>query len=268
MSVRTSPANIEPPPLLFGQRSPSPPSFTSPPLSPNHIQPPQSPLTSHPLQQHIVESMEDVDMTTSITLQPPTGQNHDREDAAMDGVEPSSGAVRQLSESESEDSSHGSDTASNVEMPSADAMETDEAVLQTTQSQVANTNTASDQPAASATDNEQTPSVTQIQLPYSEGVNTNTGTADSDSNTTVTAADPLPTAQPSDVSNGAAPVSGDQPPPPPPNVDGARTDESSSDEEDEVTPRWHPIQEDTSTPDERELKEIEETTEYSATDRK
>lgn len=55
------------------------------------------------------------------------------------------------------------------------------------------------------------------------------------------------------------------PPPPPPPVEPARSDSESSDDEDGMQP-WHPIQEDTSSPDEIELKEIEASSEHSALD--
>jgi hypothetical protein len=71
MSVTTS-AATEAPSRLFGQRSPTPPPFTSPPQSPAHIHHAQTP-----------EPPRDIDMTTSSTLLPLDGQNHDREDALM-----------------------------------------------------------------------------------------------------------------------------------------------------------------------------------------
>lgn len=55
------------------------------------------------------------------------------------------------------------------------------------------------------------------------------------------------------------------PPPPPPPAEPTQSDSESSDDEDDVQP-WHPIQEDTSSPDEMELKEIEASTEHSALD--
>ncbi|KAF2866459.1 hypothetical protein BDV95DRAFT_529194 [Massariosphaeria phaeospora] len=58
-----------------------------------------------------------------------------------------------------------------------------------------------------------------------------------------------------------------QPPPPPPPAEAVRTESDSSDDEDGAQP-WHPIQEDTSSPDEAELKEIEASTEISAVDHK
>tara|TARA_R110002003_G_scaffold159_4_gene13753 strand:- start:5349 stop:9092 length:3744 start_codon:yes stop_codon:yes gene_type:complete len=56
-----------------------------------------------------------------------------------------------------------------------------------------------------------------------------------------------------------------QPPPPPPPVEPIRSDSESSDDDDGLQP-WHPIQEDTTSPDEDELKEIEASTEHSALD--
>ena len=56
-----------------------------------------------------------------------------------------------------------------------------------------------------------------------------------------------------------------QPPPPPPPVEPIRSDVDSSDDDDGVQP-WQPIQEDTSSPDEAELKEIDEANEHSALD--
>lgn len=58
---------------------------------------------------------------------------------------------------------------------------------------------------------------------------------------------------------------GFQPPPPPPPIEPIRSESDSSDDDDGVQP-WHPIQEDASSPDEAELKEIEESPEHSALD--
>jgi len=55
------------------------------------------------------------------------------------------------------------------------------------------------------------------------------------------------------------------PPPPPPPIDPIRSESESSDDDDGLQP-WHPIQEDTSSPDEDELKELEDLTEHSALD--
>jgi hypothetical protein len=58
---------------------------------------------------------------------------------------------------------------------------------------------------------------------------------------------------------------GEQPPPPPPEP---VADVSDSSDDDDAAQDWHPIIEDTSAPDENELKEIEEATEVSAITRK
>jgi hypothetical protein len=55
------------------------------------------------------------------------------------------------------------------------------------------------------------------------------------------------------------------PPPPPPPVELVRSDSDSSDDDDGLQP-WHAVHEDTSTPDELELKEIEASEEHSALD--
>lgn len=55
-----------------------------------------------------------------------------------------------------------------------------------------------------------------------------------------------------------------QPPPPPPPVQNVQVDTDSSD--DDGAQPWHPMPEDTSVPDEEELKEIEAGTEHSALD--
>lgn len=56
------------------------------------------------------------------------------------------------------------------------------------------------------------------------------------------------------------------PPPPPPPIEPVHSDDESSDDDDDGLPSWHPISEDTSSPDEDELKEIDESTEHSALD--
>lgn len=56
------------------------------------------------------------------------------------------------------------------------------------------------------------------------------------------------------------------PPPPPPPVETARSESDSSDDDDDGAQPWHPIQEDLSSPDEIELKEIEASSEHSALD--
>ncbi|KAE8842288.1 hypothetical protein PTNB85_01055 [Pyrenophora teres f. teres] len=56
-----------------------------------------------------------------------------------------------------------------------------------------------------------------------------------------------------------------QPPPPPPPAEPIRSESDSSDDDDGLPP-WHPLQEDNSSPDEDELKEIEDRGEVSALD--
>lgn len=118
MSVTTSSASvIEPPPLLFGQRSPSPPSFSSPPQSPNHIQHSQAPIASPP-----PLPTQDVDMNASVTIPPPDGQNHDREDAVMEDPGGQTNGHLELGTSHGE--LPGADVAVEVAAVDEDAMDT------------------------------------------------------------------------------------------------------------------------------------------------
>lgn len=68
------------PPMLFGQQSPSSPSFSSPqsPTESQYRPAPAMASSSPPSPQ----AAEDIDMSMSTTL-PPSGQRHDREDAIM-----------------------------------------------------------------------------------------------------------------------------------------------------------------------------------------
>lgn len=75
---------------------------------------------------------------------------------------------------------------------------------------------------------------------------------------------PAPIVPPVDAAVPVDPTA-QPPPPPPPPIEPAHSDSDSSDDDDGL-PAWHPIQEDTSSPDEDELKEMEESTEHSALD--
>lgn len=86
-------------------------------------------------------------------------------------------------------------------------------------------------------------------------------------NTTSDPPQPPPVGEPpAEAPAPAVPASpaAEQPPAP---TEPPRSDSGSSDDDDSGHP-WNPIQEDTSAPDERELKEIEEAGETSALDRK
>jgi hypothetical protein len=259
MSVQTSSATVDPPPLLFGQRSPSPPSFTSPPHSPNHIHAPQSPLS---VPQPQMENEEDVDMSTSVTLPHPNGQNHDRDgDTQMDGVEETT-ASQEGSDSSDED---GSDISSEDSVASAQSQPMEvvnvpagaatPAQPAESNSTVPNSTTppvASSPPAVNGTSvptmNPSAPVVNSNEVPADATADEFYRPPNTDGTTQPPAAVPVPVVEPVAESN-------------------RMHEDSSSDDEEDGGPRWHPIQEDTSTPDDRELKEIEGLPEFSGLDR-
>lgn len=235
MSAATSFPNVEPPPLLFGQRSPSPP------FSPRSPLPSQTPQSPPPIQ---MNEPEDVDMTTSAVL---PALNHDRQDAAMDMDQPQSEQTLVTSTTQ-------------VEQTLSDAQEV-EPMDTTPDASPAHVGGESAQvdiisPASPR-------AVEQLAEPQNDNVApvvTNTQPEGR--------ADGAPPAVPSDDSDPAVMVQEtSQPSPGRGNPAEDRTPDDSS-EEDENGQGWHEIIEDTSAPDEQELKEIEETTEHSGIDRK
>ncbi|KAF2203707.1 DS-domain-containing protein [Delitschia confertaspora ATCC 74209] len=248
MSVTASSANVDAPPLLFGQRSPSPQPFSSPPRSPSHVHHSHTPLSSPPPQSF----EDDVDMNASITFPTPEGQNHDREDIQMEDSEglpnghvdaapyhneppPTDIAIEVAAVDDdamdtSPDNSHG------VVLPNGSA-DAEEAIVHSPNSPPSHgivpdngANIAPVEPAPGPTENPPQPNIppTHNTLPP-----------------------PEPSPQP--------PAALGEPPLPP--IDPAGSD--SSDDEDD-NQRWHPLPEDTTSPDEEELKEIEEAGEVSA----
>jgi hypothetical protein len=222
-----------------------------------HLQPPTSPPPPPPI---------DADMSTSVASLPPAGQRHDRQDANMDDEQRPPAAPPTTSDIPAE-SRESSTTTVAVEVAAVDqdAMDTspdtdqmlivpadvhDSAPLTPTspastevaQSEPGNSNEAP--PAALA---DMVSSLLHIQL------GSVAERAQSQTNNEL----PMPPPPPTDPSP--------QPPPPPPPVEPVHEDEDSSEDEDGVQP-WHPIQEDLSSPDETELKEIESGSEHSALD--
>ncbi|OCL08351.1 hypothetical protein AOQ84DRAFT_42426, partial [Glonium stellatum] len=260
MSVTTSSANVEPPPLLFGQRSPSPPSFPSP-HSPNHIHHPQTPVASPPPQIN-----DDVDMSTSTTLQPPGGQNHDRDDAMMDDAE-----LLPNGHIEHETTHSGTPAPEIAVVPSgedADAMDTtpDSSQVEALPNGTLETPAASPIPVPNEIIQEVP--ATQNRESSPPAANENLVRLDSNGSPVNSVSDPPPPPPageiPVEPPAPLAPASpaAEQPPAP---ADPTRSDSDSSDDDDSGH-SWNPIQEDTSVPDERELKEIEEAGEISALD--
>ncbi|KAF2488680.1 hypothetical protein BU16DRAFT_623407 [Lophium mytilinum] len=264
MSVTTSSPNVEPPPLLFGQRSPSPPSFSSPPQSPNHIHHSQTPLASPP-----PHTADDIDMNASTTLPPTDGQNHDRDipmevdgDALPNGTAgegtqpgapiPTNGVAEAVTaDDDAMDTTPDGTQEEQLPNGSADASGAVESLA------AAPIQNGVDQDAPTSPDRHSTPPT----------VNENLVRLNSNGSSVASAVDPPPppegTVAPVEPPPPIADPNAEQPPPPPAEPPADVTD--SSDEDDGAQP-WHPIIEDTSAPDEGELKEIEEGTEVSALD--
>ncbi|KAF1850951.1 uncharacterized protein K460DRAFT_400985 [Cucurbitaria berberidis CBS 394.84] len=243
-------------PLHFSQQ-PSSPSFSSPPQSPNHLLHAQA-AASPPTPPSPPSPPADVDMSSSVTTFPPPSQRHDREDAEMqDGLGLTNGHAE---ETPTPPSNH-EPTATSVAVEVAavdnddDAMDTapdvDSELLLANSSLTPNdasiiTPTSPTSPAANGD--------TQVEPGSVEPAPPAAHVDDSTQTENVPPIDPPPPTDPNL-----------QPPPPPPPAEPARSDSDSSDDDDGVQP-WHPIQEDTSSPDEAELKEIDESTEHSALD--
>ncbi|TLD30123.1 hypothetical protein E2P81_ATG06776 [Venturia nashicola] len=238
MSAATSFPNVDPPPLLFGQRSPSPP-FS--PRSPLHSQTPHTPPPAQ------MDEPEDVDMTSSTVLHAHV-QNHERQDAAMDLdhlqteqalVAPTSqteALTDEIIESEDMDTTPDSSTVDPVNE----------------QSQAGIVSPASPSPQADTNEilnGDAPPNTTNT--PPGEIVQGNGEIA--------------PPAVPTFDTDPAVVIE-ERPPGSPVRAGTPREDRDDDDssEEDEYGQGWREIIEDTSTPDEQELKEIEEVPEHSA----
>ncbi|KAJ9642868.1 hypothetical protein H2199_004389 [Coniosporium tulheliwenetii] len=224
---------MDPPPLLFArERSSTPPSLSQSQLSrfSPRLSPPPMPT-------------EDMDMSMSITL--PQGQNHDREDSDMEGTEDADQV-----------------TQPNSPHPPADAMDTTSDTLHaqarleaaTIMAELAGTAPVPPPPPVSNTFDFDAPNthppVTIIGANLVR-VTSNGSTIDS----TGEALDDYQPPRPPIDSNEPGPSTYD---------DGAESDSSS--EEEDTGYRWYPLEEDTSSPDEAELKEIESREDYSALD--
>lgn len=240
MSAATSFPNVDPPPLLFGQRSPSPP-FS--PRSPLHSQTPHSPP---PVQ---MDEPEDVDMTSSTVMH---AQHNDRQDAAMDMGHLQTEQTRMAPTSQTEDLTD--DMLESEDMDTTpDSTPTDNTVNEQSQTEIVS-------PASPSP-----PTDTNVILngdPPPNTINTQLGEIVQGNGEIEPPAIPAPNTDP-------AVVIEERPPGSPAREGTPREDrdEDDSSEEDEHGQGWHEIVEDTSTPDEQELKEIEEVPEHSALER-
>ncbi|KAF2474158.1 DS-domain-containing protein [Lindgomyces ingoldianus] len=233
--------NVEQPPApLFGQ--PSSPSFSSPPQSPNHLHHTQTPVSSPPPQ-----ASDDVDMSASTTLLPPVGQNHDREDALMQD----SGG---LTNGHLETNTNSLESPPNAVAVEVAAVDEDAMDITPDSSQGLVLPNGSADPQQAHGNAPSTPAPNGVLPGGSENNEQQPSAANAnESNTEI--APPVEPPPPADPSI--------QPPPPP--VEPVQSVSDSSDDDDGAQ-AWQPIQEDTSTPDETEMKEIEATPEFSALD--
>ncbi|KAF2638924.1 hypothetical protein P280DRAFT_403747 [Massarina eburnea CBS 473.64] len=225
-------ANLEQAPPLYFQQPPSSPPFSSP-QSPRNL-PPQHSFSSTP---PLPQAPDDIDMSTSTTL-PPTGQPHDRDDAVMqdgltNGVDGAANANANANATSTPNGAPPSNVA--VEVASVAADEDAMDIAPETSQHLVLPNGAANAQQPDAISPEPGSNAETDPVPVAAGET-----------------DPPP---PTDASI--------EPPPPPPPVEPIHDDSESSDDDDGAQP-WHPIQEDTSAPDEDELKEIEASPEHSA----
>ncbi|KAG9196223.1 hypothetical protein G6011_01344 [Alternaria panax] len=216
------------PPLHFSQQLSSP----SPPHSPTHVLHAHTPVSPQPPPPP-PPAASDVSTSAPADTMSSTGQNHDRGDAEMqDGDEP---ARR--------------DASTNTIAVDISAIDVD----------------AMDVTPDAETELSLPAGLSEAQEAQEAAITTPTSPAPVPDNMTETVIpiDPPPPVDPDALPPPIDPST--QPPPPPPPVDPPRSDSGSSDDEDALPP-WHPLPEDLSSPDEEEVKEIEERGEHSALD--
>ncbi|KAF9631861.1 Peptidase C19 ubiquitin carboxyl-terminal hydrolase 2 [Lasiodiplodia theobromae] len=258
MSVTTSSANVEPPPLLFGQRSPTPPSFASFPQS--TPQSPTSPRAHPPL------LPDNPDMNHNNLLPPaPSADQSDSEDSDMDdtdgsSVEPSAHSIR---------SGAPLDLAHPPSVPAMTLREEQDAM-----------DTSPDPPGSIAFG---FPSGPPLSLDNLDSAPVPPPPATANEHPTPTIRENLTrvNSRGSSIDSGGDPHDQplEPPPPPPPAlappqsapdspraVDAAGEQEETSDDDEDALPPWRELKEDTSVPDEDELREIEAMGEHSALD--
>lgn len=190
---------------------------------------------------------EDVDMTSSTVLQT---QNHERQDAAMDmdHQQPEQTLVTPAAQAEIA-------TSEIVEVEDMDTTpDSTPNEVAVEQSQAETVSPASPRPVE--------PHGTQTSEAPLDNINTQTEEIVEGNGEVTTPANPPLNADPAVVTEQSTPGS-----PVRAGTSGEDRDDDDSSEEDEHGQGWHEIIEDTSAPDEQELKEIEEVPEHSALER-
>ncbi|KAI4663663.1 uncharacterized protein J4E78_004079 [Alternaria triticimaculans] len=201
--------------------------LSSPPHSPNPVLHAQTPASPPPPPPPPAAGS-NMSASASANTMPSTGQNHDRGDADMqDGDEPTH-----------------RDASTNT---------------------IAVDISAIDEDAMDVTPDAETEPLPQNSPAEAQSATITSPTSPAPEQTTATI---IPIEPPPPVDLDALPPPADpstQPPPPPPPVDPPRSD-SGSDDDDDGLPPWHALPEDLSSPDEDEVKMIEERGEHSALD--
>ncbi|KAF2823695.1 DS-domain-containing protein [Ophiobolus disseminans] len=220
------------PPLHFGQQPSSPQQPADHAL---HAPTPASPSPPPPA---------DVDMSSSATTLAPAGQRHDREAEGL-----ANGPVEEptLLPGEREPDTNTVVEVAALEDDTMDTTPDVDAGLVLADASVGPLEAAAAPAVASADGAAGELGSDQLPLVAPSG-----DAADSQNPPPI---DPPPPADPNA-----------EPPPPPPPVEPVRSDSETSDDDDSGLQPWHPMQEDTSAPDEAELKEMEASTEHSALD--
>lgn len=203
-------------------------------------------------------------MNASITLPPPNGQNHDRDgDTQMDGTEDDD-TIRSNESTESGTTESSANPENTMDVAE---LQTGEMIVNLQNGEVdpdrqptleVSNETASEpsQPPITLEQSQPDADVSSGELPHA---NVSESAAVSEGEVILQAA------QTEDATQEQPPSV----PAPLPVADHDRMHEDSSDDENEDgVPRWRAIHEDTSVPDEHELKEIEGLKEVSALDRK
>jgi hypothetical protein len=224
-----------------------------------------APVSPPPLQQPA-----DVNMSTSSSTLPPTGQRHDRDDADMQDGDSLTNEQTQFGQASADVPVPAFNTVHiEVAATDEDAMDTtpdtdQHIVLPTASTGQDSTSVAQSPPPTAngvgggelAASVQIEPIATDDRVSYALALlRTVTKLHEIQTSTSPPPIIPPPLSDPSLQ----------PPPPPPPPAEPTHSDSDSSDDEDDAQP-WHPIQEDTSSPDETELKEIEGSTEHSALD--
>ncbi|KAJ4379318.1 hypothetical protein N0V86_005363 [Didymella sp. IMI 355093] len=209
-------------------------------------------------------------MSASAPTLPPTGRRHDRGDAEMhDGEGLADGQAHVGNESTASAQAPANAVAVEVAVVDEDVMDltpdTDQQLVLPNGS-ASQTNISTAQPlsptsSGAVQDGTDRTVQTDSAVAANDVVSGHRSEPQSVTNCHHTQTEPLPLVVPPPLFDPDI----QPPPPPPPPVEPVRSDSESSDEEDGMHP-WHPIQEDTSSPDEIELKEIEASIEHSALD--